>query len=240
MDFLKLFKDMEQLFTPFSQAEKGNLLDAMMAYAFRGEDTEFSGNERFVWPALRRHFDQCAAYTDTRRENGAKGGRPKTKNNQAETSVSENNQGTTFGLDEKTIKEQEQEQEQEQEHIQEQEQGVTVKRAQARRFTPPTIEEVRAYCQERRNHVDPQRFINHYSSNGWRVGKNPMKDWKAAIRNWEGNEYTSGTRDSPANQGIMSRTEEHKNTPGFWESIEVDLDAADEHGRLPGEPGYGT
>ena len=54
-----------------------------------------------------------------------------------------------------------------------------------KRFTPPSIEEVKAYCAERKNNVDAERFINYYESNGWKVGKNPMKDWKAAIRTWE-------------------------------------------------------
>lgn len=55
----------------------------------------------------------------------------------------------------------------------------------ASRFTPPTVDDVRAYCLERGNHVDPERFVNYYTANGWRVGKNPMKDWKAAVRTWE-------------------------------------------------------
>ena len=54
-----------------------------------------------------------------------------------------------------------------------------------RRFTPPTITEVSEYCKERNNTVDPQRFIDHYTSNGWMVGKVKMKDWKATVRNWE-------------------------------------------------------
>ena len=53
------------------------------------------------------------------------------------------------------------------------------------RFHPPTLEDVQAYCFERNNNVDAQRFIDYYTSNGWKVGKNPMKDWKAAVRNWE-------------------------------------------------------
>ena len=53
------------------------------------------------------------------------------------------------------------------------------------RFVPPTLEEIKAYCSERNNSVDPGKFLDYYSSNGWKVGKNPMKDWKAAVRNWE-------------------------------------------------------
>lgn len=61
------------------------------------------------------------------------------------------------------------------------------------KFTPPTLEQVKAYCQERNNNVDPQRWLDHYTSNGWKVGRNPMKDWKAAVRTWE----RSGFNDKP-------------------------------------------
>lgn len=54
-----------------------------------------------------------------------------------------------------------------------------------KRFTPPTTEEVRQYCAERNNGIDAERFVNFYESKGWMVGKNKMKDWKAAVRNWE-------------------------------------------------------
>lgn len=55
----------------------------------------------------------------------------------------------------------------------------------SKRFVPPTVDEVREYCFERGNSVDPQRFVDYYSSNGWMVGKTKMKDWKAAVRTWE-------------------------------------------------------
>lgn len=55
----------------------------------------------------------------------------------------------------------------------------------AKRFTRPTFEEVEQYCHERNNKVNAQRFLDYYDSNGWKVGKNPMKDWKAAVRRWE-------------------------------------------------------
>lgn len=61
----------------------------------------------------------------------------------------------------------------------------------AKRFTPPTLEEVTAYCIERGNNVDAQHFIDYYTSNGWLVGKNKMKDWKAAVRTWERNGYSN-------------------------------------------------
>lgn len=54
-----------------------------------------------------------------------------------------------------------------------------------KRFIPPSLEDVQSYCLERGNSVDAERFIDYYTANGWMVGKNKMKDWKAAIRTWE-------------------------------------------------------
>lgn len=54
-------------------------------------------------------------------------------------------------------------------------------------FSAPTVAEVREYCQLRRNQIDPEEFVAHYESNGWMVGKAPMKNWKAAVVSWEKN-----------------------------------------------------
>lgn len=53
----------------------------------------------------------------------------------------------------------------------------------------PTLQDVQAYCHERANKVDPEKWMAYYESNGWRVGKNPMKNWKAAVRTWEKSEF---------------------------------------------------
>ena len=54
-----------------------------------------------------------------------------------------------------------------------------------RRFTPPTPEEVQQYCSESGHYIDADAFVDFYSSKNWMVGKNKMKDWKSAVRNWE-------------------------------------------------------
>lgn len=60
----------------------------------------------------------------------------------------------------------------------------------SRRFTPPSVDEVAAYCRERGNAVDAQRFVDFYASKGWKVGSAGMKDWRAAVRNWERQDNT--------------------------------------------------
>lgn len=61
------------------------------------------------------------------------------------------------------------------------------------RFTPPTVDEVAAYCRERGNGVDAEAFVAFYESKGWKVGREPMKKWKAAIVTWEKRENKNGS-----------------------------------------------
>ena len=62
---------------------------------------------------------------------------------------------------------------------------LTESKEKRTRFSPPSVEEVAAYCKERGNRINPQTFVDFYSAKGWRVGQNPMKDWKACVRTWE-------------------------------------------------------
>lgn len=71
--------------------------------------------------------------------------------------------------------------------------NTNTKGAKKSKFSKPTLEEVKAYCAERKNQVDAERWLSHYQSNGWRVGKNPMKDWRAAIRTWEKSTFSIET-----------------------------------------------
>ena len=52
-------------------------------------------------------------------------------------------------------------------------------------FVPPTVEQVREYCEKRNNNIDPVRFVDSYAAKGWYIGKNKMKDWEACVRTWE-------------------------------------------------------
>jgi hypothetical protein len=67
---------------------------------------------------------------------------------------------------------------------------------QAKKTIPPTLEMVREYCSERKNNVDPEQFIDAYTSKGWMIGKNRMKDWQAAVRLWEKNSINNNKNNS--------------------------------------------
>lgn len=188
---------------PLTDAERGRLFVACLEYSKSGATRHLSGNERFIFPMLRAQIDRDkAAYQErckTNRANGIKGGnasgtgrgqslptgadRPPTPPKEKEkenTKAKENNSPPVLP------------------------DGNTAPKG---RMVPPTVDEVAAYCQERGNGLDPETFVDFYASKGWMVGKNPMKDWKAAVRTWERSE---GRGASGAGNRVQPRaTEEH-------------------------------
>jgi hypothetical protein len=182
MKYLKVWTSFREVIEPLQDAEKGRLFDMMLLYAEEGTDPgNFAGNERFVWPAAKQIIDLTAEKAEKLRQNGLKGGRPVTKDNQKEANESKDNQS----------KANESHKEKKRNNKEKERNGKeAINIVPLKRFVPPTEDEVALYCIERRNHVNAQKFVDYYSSNGWKVGKNPMKDWKAAVRTWERSEIT--------------------------------------------------
>ena len=83
-------------------------------------------------------------------------------------------------------------------------------------FIKPSVEEVRAYFQERNNGIDPERFVDFYEMKGWMIGKNHMKDWKAAVRTWEKRREGEQPNDR---MGRISQTDEEQRTREIDEQI---------------------
>jgi len=75
------------------------------------------------------------------------------------------------------------------------------------RFKKPKILDIENYCLERKNKIDAERFFNYYESKGWMVGKNKMKNWKAAVRNWENMRKEKPQIESKVMQRISSHIE---------------------------------
>ena len=182
MKYLKVWTSFREVIEPLQDAEKGRLFDMMLLYAEEGTDPgNFAGNERFVWPAAKQIIDLTAEKAEKLRQNGLKGGRPVTKDNQEEANESKNNQSEAN----ESHKEKKRNNKEKERNGKE-----AINIVPLTRFVPPTEDEVALYCIERRNHVNAQKFVDYYSSNGWKVGRNPMKDWKAAVRTWEKSEIT--------------------------------------------------
>ncbi len=78
-------------------------------------------------------------------------------------------------------------------------------------FVPPTYEEVKAYCDERKNQVDANKFIDFYESKGWMIGKNKMKNWQAAVRTWE---------QKDKERGVANEVSEAEWNPETWNPFE--------------------
>ena len=148
------------------------IVEAIIAYGLDGESPKglTQGQSAF--------FLLCKPTLDASRrkaENGKKGGSKPEANGKQTGSENENE------IENEGEKEYEYEIENENEcYI-----GEPAAPQRATRFSPPTLEEVAAYCAARGNNVDPHRWYDHYTSNGWLVGKNKMKDWRAAVRTWE-------------------------------------------------------
>ena len=175
-EYVKLWLSYADYFREYGDASIGAIVRAMLAYRKNGEQPQFEGPERFIWPAIQRDIDESIkaqeAAANACRENGKKGGRPPKASGFSETKENQKNQSGF--LETKKSQGQGQGRGQGQGDI-----------ARAKRFTPPTLAEVQSYVAERHSPVDPQGFIDFYASKGWMVGKTPMKDWKAACRNAE-------------------------------------------------------
>lgn len=166
--------------------QRGALLTAIFTYAAGGQPEGMDDMTRMAFSFIKSDMDANAERyqktVDARREAGKKGGRPKAN----DSSEKQKKQM----LSEKTNANQKNP-----EYVDE---YVDVndkdKKMSNRRFTPPTLEEVQAYIREQGYAVDANRFIDFYSSKGWMVGKNKMKDWKAAVRGWASRDRPSGSK----------------------------------------------
>ena len=183
MKYLKVWTDFENVLSPLKEDEIGRLFLYMIRYARDGEEpTEFVGNEIFIWPTAKRDIDMAAERNEICRQNGLRGGRPKTKENQTEPNEIKENQ--TEPNESRKEKKRNEKKGNEKER-----QDILILEPR-KRFQPPTVDEVRAYCEEKGSYwIDPERFVDYYESRGWILtnGKK-MVDWKAAVRLWIKNE----------------------------------------------------
>ena len=194
-----VYKDWETLFdTLDSKEEAGELIKALFAFAKRGEIAEFSGALKMAFIFMSQQLDRDGHKWEetclSRSEAGRKGGRPSKAKESKKTNCFSENQNKAKEADTDTEKDTDTD------TVTDTEKDIKADKPQKRtRFVVPTIEEIQSYCSERNNSVDAQRFYDYYTANGWKVGKNAMKDWKAAVRTWERNGYSNTTNQSEVN-----------------------------------------
>nr|DAW31802.1 MAG TPA: hypothetical protein [Caudoviricetes sp.] len=183
---------------------QGEVLTAIMEYGLNGVTTE---NQKQITKAMFALIKPQLDANNQRFENGKKGGRPKANCNQTETktkpkqnqnktkpepnvNVNDNvNDNDISFLEKKKQKSDAAVSDLENENSESPIETLQAPKEQSgggrKKFTIPTPEEVQAYCDERKNGILGQQFCDFYSSKGWKIGKEPMKDWKAAVRTWE-------------------------------------------------------
>lgn len=169
-----------------SDGELGRLFRALLEYSASGKVPELNGRESVAFDFMSANIDRDAeSYKDTcnrNRENISK----RYERIRANTTVYE------------TYQEKEEEKEKEELLKKDISNEISQKSTRQKKFVPPTVEEVASYCLERKNKVDAAYFVDHYTSNGWKVGKQNMKDWKAAVRTWEKNGYNQPSKKQDA------------------------------------------
>lgn len=195
LTYVCLYVSYLQTLSPFTDAERGRILNAMLNYAATQRIPEFEGNERYIWPTIQAQIDRDSiAYQEKcmrNRVNGAKGGRPKKP-----TVIS----ATDLFADDPE-KGNENEKENDREKGKERNSSFS-----SSPFVPPSVEDVRTYCREHGLSVDAEQFVNHYQSNGWMVGSNKMCDWKASVRKWARKETQNGEGKLEAIFGSIGQT----------------------------------
>ena len=184
-----VFSDWQTLFQNLSDEQAGQLIKAMCFYNKGEEYTPSDPTVTAMFSMVKEGMDHNSDHYDKvcqrRAEAGKKGADKRWKDGKShsENGKCHSEDGKTCKSESVTLTESE---------------SVTLTESESvippteesksrtrKRFRPPTVEEVEAYCFERNNKVDAERFVDYSTANGWKVGKNPMKDWKAAVRNWE-------------------------------------------------------
>lgn len=177
-----LYHDVRGPLELLTDAERGKLFLAILDYSEFGEIPDFGGALGMAFAFIKMSIDRDAAAWESkrekRREAGSLGGKQRVANQANATFANQNkqtqaNQAVPVPVPVNvpvpgSVKE-----------------GGADKPPRATRFTPPTVKEVEEYCRERKNNIDPASFVDFYSSKNWMIGKNKMRDWRAAVRNWE-------------------------------------------------------
>lgn len=180
---------------PLPDDQRLALYDAIMDYAFGGkEPVDLSPILNGYFVLLRPNIDSSAKRYSASVGNGKKGGRPPKRTKEE---PGENPTKTQRKPDKNQEKERDKETEMESEGEAPSAPAPSTRKRSRTRFVPPAVEEVAAYVRERGSLVDPQGFVDFYAAKGWMVGKNPMKNWKAACRNaehWERWQQKGSTR----------------------------------------------
>ena len=171
---LVLFPEVLQITRKFTDAQFGALIRAVFSYRFGGE--EYSGDDMAIdvaFQAIANQVDRLKEYSEINAKNAAGS---ESKQGGAECSEMQGNHPPILSNPIQSVPIQSDPVE---------DTGAQSAKPPAHtRFSPPSVQEIEEYCREKGFLLDAERFVDYYASIGWRVGKNPMKDWRAAVRTW--------------------------------------------------------
>jgi hypothetical protein len=203
-DNFVFYRDWWNAIKELSDEQRLEVYDAIMAYSLENEERSLSPMAslamRFIKPQLERNRDKYEEICERNRVNGSKGGRPK-KNPENPVGYCGKTQKPSgfFENPEKPRETQAKTQkpkkadndnDNDNDNDSDNDSDIVKSKRETKRCSPPTLSEIKSYLSEKGiKTVDAEKFYNHYTSNGWMVGKNKMKSWKAAIGTWERNEY---------------------------------------------------
>jgi len=178
-----------------NQVEKAQLFEAICSYALDGNISLLEGTPQGMFELIKPQLDA----NRKRFENGCikkqkiskTEAKPKQKTSKDEANVNVNvnvnhNEECKSGL------------------INDNSKGVEIDKIKNKKFIKPTIQEIKDYCFERKNNVNAESFSNYYEARGWKLKGIQMKDWKACVRTWEGNDYNKPQISQPK-QSFMTK-----------------------------------
>ena len=180
--FISFYKSLKEL----SPEDFKLVITAMCEKVFFDRDTELEGHVKALYTLIEPVLLKTVKTSKERSEQGKKGGAPIGNTNALKQANSSKNKQI------QTDKEKEIGKGNRKVDIEEEEDSQHYTSNNDKRFIHPSVEEVRAYCTERNNNINPEYFVDYYNSNGWKVGSSSMKDWKATVRNWERNDKSKG------------------------------------------------
>lgn len=167
--WFKMFIHQKPIVDSVPDAVVGQAIKAAFNYFDSREEPQLDALPMVVFSAFKPYIDESFADYDRDVRNGYRGGRPK------KPPVTPGKGGHPS----QTQAEAEADAEAEAEARNDADKPRT-----RQRFSPPSVDEVRSFCEEQKISIDAVRFVSFYESNGWRVGRNPMKSWQAAVRSW--------------------------------------------------------
>lgn len=223
-EYVPIFFDWVEVTGELNAQEKGRLIDAIVLYAQGGDwQEQIKGNERYLFPAFRKQIDRASEISDLRSK------ATESRRNQSASKDIKGNQTQSNDIkqdqtESKPIKTPNNNNNKEEKEEYNENNKEKVKR-ESRRFAPPTREEVAAYIAEKGYRVDPDRWLAYYESNGWKVGKNPMKDWRAAVRTWASNGVDASPAKNTTVQSSYAQRQYEERKPNQLPQWLLDMEA---------------